>query len=147
MPTVIYADASYDRYKQQAGICVVITRYKHGHKPISERFQTRVESNDSNLAELQAVLYGVQQLKDDDKNVIILTDNKNVRQIIKRPNREEYAGNRSEFGLAIRKLLDGYSDRKYRVYHIKGHTDFKGKHYKNQQWCDTNARKILRKER
>lgn len=147
MVTLVYADASYDKSSKKAGLAVVIMRHIHGQKPLHQYFKKSTTATDSNMAELQAVLYGVEQLSEKDENIIIMTDNKNVRQTIKRPNREEYAGERSELGLAIRKILDNSPNRAYRIYHIKGHTGFKGLHYENQHWCDISARKTLRKSR
>ena len=147
MVTLVYADASYDKSNKKAGLAVVIMRHRHGQKPIHQHFKTVAKATDSNMAELQAVLYGVEQLTEKDENIIIMTDNKNVKQTIKRPNREEYKGERSELGFAIRKILDNSPNRAYRIYHIKGHTGFKGLHYENQQWCDFNARKTLRQNR
>ena len=147
MVTLVYTDASYNKATKKAGLAVIIMRHKHGEKPIHQHFKKLEEAQDSNMAELQAVLYAVEQLKETDENIIIMTDNKNVKQTIKRPNREEYAGVRSEIGLKIRQILDNSPNRAYRIYHIKGHTGFKGLHYENQQWCDINARKTLRKGR
>ena len=144
MVTLVYADASYDKATKKAGLAVVIMRHNHGEKPTHQHLKKLEYAKDSNMAELQAVLYGVEQLKETDENIIIMTDNKNVKQTIKRPNREEYAGERSEIGLKIRQILDNSPNRAYRIYHIKGHTGFKGLHYENQQWCDFNARKALR---
>ena len=95
MVTLVYADASYDKKTKKAGLAVVIMRHEHGKTPNHQHFKKLEQANDSNMAELQAVLYGVEQLKESDENVIIMTDNKNVKQTIKRPNREEYAGQRS----------------------------------------------------
>ena len=147
MVTLVYADASYDKKSQKAGLAVVIMRHNHGEKPVHQHFKKLEEAQDSNMAELQAVLYGVEQLNEADENIIIMTDNKNVKQTIKRPNREEYKGARSEIGLKIRQILDNSPNRAYRIYHIKGHTGFKGIHYENQQWCDEKARNTLRKSR
>ena len=147
MVTIVYADASYDKSNKKAGLAVIIMRHQHSQKPSHQHFKTFINTNDSNIAELQAVLYGIQQLTEKDENIIIMTDNKNVKQTIKRPNREEYAGERSELGFAIRNILDNHPNRAYRIYHIKGHTSFKGLHYENQQWCDINARKTLRQSR
>lgn len=147
MVTLVYTDASYDKATQKAGLAVIIMRHKHGEKPTHQHLKKLEKAQDSNMAELQAVLYAVEQLKESDENVIIMTDNKNVKQTIKRPNREEYAGARSEIGLKIRQILDNSPNRAYRIYHIKGHTGFKGLHYENQQWCDISARKTLRQGR
>ena len=76
MVTLVYADASYDKATKKAGLAVVIMRHNHGEKPTHQHLKKLEYAKDSNMAELQAVLYGVEQLKETDENIIIMTDNK-----------------------------------------------------------------------
>lgn len=142
MITLIYADASYDAKRQVAGLGVVISRHAHFENTKIKRYKRLVQSNDSNLAELQAVYLATLQLTEKDNNIIIMTDNTNVRQTIRRPTREEYAGDRCELGLLIRKELEKYPDRKFRVYHVEGHSLSTDQHSVNQQICDKIANDV-----
>ena len=148
MITLIYTDASYDKRYHKAGLGVVIHRHSHNMPTQTNYYQQCVKSSDSNLAELQAVLLALSKISDDDNNIIIMTDNNNVRQTIKRPNREEYTGERAELGKRIRKILDSNPQRRYKIYHVKAHCMVTGQRSFNQQLCDkmaNAARKAKRK--
>ena len=147
MITLIYTDASYDKRHHEAGLGVVIYRHSHSAPTQTSYYQQCVKSSDSNLAELQAVLFALSKIDDADDHIIIMTDNKNVKRTIKRPNREEYTGERAELGKRIRKILDSSPARTYKIYHVKGHSMSTDQHSKNQKLCDKMANAVRKAKR
>jgi ribonuclease HI len=114
----IWADASYNAGK--AGLGVLIRKLT----PMGwteMRISQSIPCKDNNIAELKAIILGLEQMgADDTGRIAIITDSVSAIDAIKKSKNASYGGKRGELGRLIRQKLEG---KKWKVYHCKAHVD------------------------
>lgn len=116
----IWTDASYDKDLKKAGISSIIIRRTDNEISYVSKAQ-KIYCKDNNEAELEAILLGLNNLKSNDKKVVIITDSKVAQQSI-------LSGHRNYMNTVnkIWDILDNLDS--FKVFTKRGHKKQKTKH-------------------